>query len=1004
MYDAVMLRQVGESGARGIRVLPALRAVRAALLVGLAYYLGAKVGLALTFQTQAVSTLWPPNAILLAAFLLTPARSWWLLLLAVFPVHLAVELRAGVPLPMVLCWYVSNCSEALIGALLVRRFATSPPWFDSFLRISIFFMCAALVAPFLSSFLDAAFVRLNHWGTASYLEVWRMRFFSNVLAILTLVPVIVTWADGGIVSLREAPPRRYAEACLLAVGLLAVGIVVFSGQKAGPGTTPALLYAPLPFLLWAAVRFGPGGAATSLLLIVLLAIWGAIHGRGSFDTSSAEANALSIQLLFIVMSITLLSLAALIRERERAEDTARRTGEQLQLALDAAQLGTWDWHIPDKTAVWSDKSMRILGLTGGEPRIALERLYALIHPDDRRAVSQIIRRARESGAPYESEFRVLRPDGSIRWVLGKGEVQYDRAGRPVRMLGVTADITARKRAEAFSAGQSRVLEMIATGASLVNILTSLVKLVESQSEGLLCSILLLGEDRLHLRLGAAPSLPESYIKAVESVSIGPLAELCGTAMSFGKPVITTDMLRDPLWVSYRHLASQHGLHACSSNPIVSQQGQVLGSLAMYYRDVRSPCPDEAQLMEIATQIAGIAIERDHAEEALRESQQRYRLATASANVGVWDWNLETNDFYVDPHLKAILGYRNHEIGNRIADWERLVFPEDADRVLERARACLAGESLSCEVEYRMLHRDGSVRWFLARGSAVRDESGKLCRMVGTDTDVTERKRAEFESQEQRMELAHLGRVAMLGELSGALAHELNQPLSAIMANVGAAQRFLAQSPPDMFEVRQILEDIVHDDQRAGEVIVRLRALMKKEDLRLQWLGLNEVLGEVLDLLHSDLIQRRVSIDRQLAPSLPPVLADRVQLQQVLLNLILNACDAMGANAPGERRITLVTALAPDAAVQLAVADRGTGIPEGKVERIFEPFFTSKEHGMGLGLAICRSIVEVHGGRLRAVNNPDGGATFHLALPGAEPDHSYGVPSAGMTVGGTSSSP
>jgi C4-dicarboxylate-specific signal transduction histidine kinase len=277
-------------------------------------------------------------------------------------------------------------------------------------------------------------------------------------------------------------------------------------------------------------------------------------------------------------------------------------------------------------------------------------------------------------------------------------------------------------------------------------------------------------------------------------------------------------------------------------------------------------------------------------------------------------------------------------------------------------------------------------------------------MVGTNTDVTERKRAEFEAQEQRMELAHLGRVAMLGELSGALAHELNQPLSAIMANVGAAQRFLAQSPPNMSEVRQILQDIVHDDQRAGEVIVRLRALMKKEDLRLQWLGLNEVLGEVLDLLHSDLIQRRVTIDRQLAPSLPPVLADRVQLQQVLLNLILNACDAMGANAPGERRITLVTALAPDAAVQLAVADRGTGIPEGKVDRIFEPFFTSKEHGMGLGLAICRSIVEVHGGRLRAVNNPDGGATFHLALPGAEPDHSYGAPSAGMSVRGTSSSP
>jgi C4-dicarboxylate-specific signal transduction histidine kinase len=206
----------------------------------------------------------------------------------------------------------------------------------------------------------------------------------------------------------------------------------------------------------------------------------------------------------------------------------------------------------------------------------------------------------------------------------------------------------------------------------------------------------------------------------------------------------------------------------------------------------------------------------------------------------------------------------------------------------------------------------------------------------------------------------------------------------------------------MAEVREILRDIVHDDQRAGAVIDRLRSMMKKEELRLQPLDLNEVLGEVLDLLHSDLIQRRVSVERHLALSLPAVLADRVQLQQVLLNLILNACDAMSANAPGERRITLVTALTPDDAVLLAVADRGAGIPEGKIDRVFEPFFTSKEHGMGLGLAICRSIVEAHGGRLHAANNPDGGATFHLALPGAEPADSNGTPSAAAVTSGTRS--
>jgi two-component system, LuxR family, sensor kinase FixL len=271
MEEAATLRQLGDREASARYVMPTNSEVRMALLVGLAYFVGARVGLALTFQSHAVSTLWPPNAILLAAFLLVPARSWWLLLLAAFPVHMAVETHAGIPVSLALGWFVSNSGEALIGALLMRRFAAGARWFESFSRIGIFFVSAALVAPFLSSFLDAAFVRLNHWGAGGYWEVWRMRNFSNVLATLTLVPVIVMWARGGIAILREATFRRHAEACLLTIGLLIVGIAVFGGQMAGPHTTPALLYAPLPFLIWAAVRFGPRGASTSLLLVVFVA-------------------------------------------------------------------------------------------------------------------------------------------------------------------------------------------------------------------------------------------------------------------------------------------------------------------------------------------------------------------------------------------------------------------------------------------------------------------------------------------------------------------------------------------------------------------------------------------------------------------------------------------------------------------------------------------------------------------------------------------------------------
>jgi len=252
-------------------------------------------------------------------------------------------------------------------------------------------------------------------------------------------------------------------------------------------------------------------------------------------------------------------------------------------------------------------------------------------------------------------------------------------------------------------------------------------------------------------------------------------------------------------------------------------------------------------------------------------------------------------------------------------------------------------------------------------------------------DVTARMRAEAEAQEQRHQVAHLGRVAMLGELSGALAHELNQPLTAILANARAAQHLLGNGALDVAELGEILEDIVHDDRRAGDVIDRLRALLRKGDVRPpRYLDLNEVVTEVLELVHSDLIQRGVAVEAELGSALPEVFGDRVQLQQVLLNLILNACDAMGGKSRDERRMTIVTGTTNGKSVELTLTDRGTGIPLEKMAQVFEPFVTTKPHGLGLGLAICRSIVTAHRGELWADNNNEGGATFHLVLEGEVP--------------------
>ena len=249
-------------------------------------------------------------------------------------------------------------------------------------------------------------------------------------------------------------------------------------------------------------------------------------------------------------------------------------------------------------------------------------------------------------------------------------------------------------------------------------------------------------------------------------------------------------------------------------------------------------------------------------------------------------------------------------------------------------------------------------------------------------DISERRRSERAAAIQRDELAHLSRVAMLGELSGSFAHELNQPLTAILSNAQAAQRFLARNPPDVERLGEILADIVKNDRRAGLVIQRLRSLLKKEEARYDRLDINEVVQDSMRLVQSDLLYREVTVSTALALNLNAVRGDRVQLQQVLLNFIVNGCDAMDGRKV-DRSLFVQTRSTAAGDIEVCVTDRGEGIPPSDLERIFEPFVTTKRHGMGLGLAICRSILEAHGGRVWATNNSDCGATLHCELPAHE---------------------
>lgn len=652
------------------------------LAVAAGYYLGAKLGFALTLQPSPVSILWPPNALLLAGLLLTAPRLWPRILAATLVVHVVGQIEAAVPLRMSLCWFVSNCTEALLGAALLRRLGGPRPTFDRFRYVVVFVLCAAVVAPFLSSFLDAAFVRLNGWGHAGYWIDWRTRFFSNMLSTLTLVPVVVIVATERQ-QLRRVAPARWIEVGLGMAVLLATSLAAFDARRADIGTSPVLIYAVMPLRLIAALRFGPIGAGVSSLVCALMAITGAVAGRGPFVGSSPLDNALSIQLFLIVTHVSLMLLAAVMTERVRAEEMAQINERQLEMALSAARLIPWEWHVKSDLALGSPALWEMLGIP--EPATeSSQRFIEGVHPDDRPVVRAALAEAME-GRPFDIEFRVVHRDGGVHWLLARGTTRFDVSGAADTIIGVLVDITARKEAEA-------------------------------------------------------------------------------------------------------------------------------------------------------------------------------------------------------------------------------------------------------------------------------------------------------EIHEQRRAVAHLGRVAIAGELSIALAHELRQPLAAILANARAGQRLLAQDPPNVGQMRDILGDIAADDVRAADVITRLRALMRNDAVSREPLDVNTVVREALLIARPDIAARQVSLETRFEADLPPIAADRIQLQQVLLNLVINGCEAMESAQADGRRLAVSTAGAPGGGVDITVTDAGPGIPLDRLEQIFEPFVTTKPQGLGLGLAICRSIVTVHGGRLHAFNPAEGGASFRLSLP------------------------
>jgi PAS domain S-box-containing protein len=499
------------------------------------------------------------------------------------------------------------------------------------------------------------------------------------------------------------------------------------------------------------------------------------------------------------LSNDLARVAGLARELEISE-------KRLNLAADSADLGMWEWDIA-RDEIWiTDKGRALLGFDPSE-RINRDRFLSVMHPEDRDSVLQTLENSMRAGAQYESEYRMMLPNGQLRWMTGRGHVEFNRNGQPVRMRGASLDITKRKQAE----DQFRLVVEAAPSAMIMVNTEGQIALVNTQAEAVF------GYSREEL---------------------------------IGHPL---EMLVPERFGSH-HMDYRHG----------------------YFGDAR-------------------------------------------------------------------------------------------------ARPMGAGRELFG------LRKDGSEVPIEIGLNPIHTSEGLF--VLASIIDISERKQAELDAARRRNEMAHLSRVTTLGELSGSLAHELNLPLGSILSNAQAAQRILANGDANLPEVREILGDIVSEDKRAAEVIRRLRLWLKKGEVQQHPVRINKVVQDVLKLIRSDLINQQVTVHTELARNLPTVTGDPVQLQQVLVNLMVNACDAMAdCNAP-ERRLLIRTAIEDgSSAVIVSVTDCGGSIPEKKMEEIFEPFFTTKEKGMGLGLSVCRTIIAAHRGKLWATNNADRGATLHFILP------------------------
>jgi len=632
-----------------------------------------------------------------------------------------------------------------------------------------------------------------------------------------------------------------------------------------------------------------------------------------------------------LQSILIVGLIVQRSRRKRAERSLRDSEERMSLAAEAANLGMWVWDV-GRDEVWTtDKGRALFGIEP-DTRLDYATLISRVHPEDRVARDSAIRRAIETRGEYAMDYRVLLPDGTLRWIGARGHCMNVGDNKGIRLLGISMDVTAQKQAQdALRESEARFRTMANTAPAM---------------------IWMSGPDKLCT----------FFNKGWLDFTGRPLEQELGNGWAEGvhredfdrcfEVYVNSFDARQPFTMEYRLRRSdgEYRWVLDIGTPRFGSDGMFLGYIGS--------CIDITER---------------------KQAQERFRLVVEASPNGIVLVNAQGHIVLANACAEKLFGYGRDEL---IGQDVELLVPERfrGEHPAHRAdfHAAPAARAMGAGRELFARRKDGTELPVEIGISPIQSPEGTL--VLSVIVDITERKQAEAEARQHREELAHVSRVAIMGEMAGSLAHELNQPLGAIVTNAGAALRLLARDSLSGEKLREVLQDIVADGRRASEVIHTIKGMGRKEEGARQLLHVNDVIAEVVRLTRSDALVHDCTVLPWLHPALPKVEANLVQLQEVFLNLILNAFEASKGVPRVQRRVIIRTERDGDGAVRACVRDFGTGLPADKPERVFDRFFSTKREGMGIGLFIARSIVVAHGGTLWAENAEGGGAQFWLRLP------------------------